>query len=48
MGQILMIRVNQLNFVIGPYHLYVKRTKINVSGINFQYSPTHTQALRGS
>lgn len=48
MGQILMIRVNQLNFVIAPYHLYLKGTKINVNGINFQNSPTHTQALRGS
>lgn len=26
MGQILMIRVNQLNFVIAPYHLYLKGT----------------------
>ena len=48
MGQISMIRENQLNFVIVPYHLYLKGTKINVSGINFQNSPTHTQALRGS
>lgn len=48
MGQISMITENQLNFVISPYHLYLKGTKINVSGINFQNSPTHTQALRGS
>ena len=48
MGQILMIRENQLNFVIAPYHLYLKGTKINVSGINFQSSPTHTQPLRSS
>ena len=48
MGQNLMIRENQLNFVIAHYHSYLKGTKINVSGINFQNSPTHTQALRGS
>ena len=48
MGQISMITENQLNFVISPHHLYLKGTKINFSGINFQNSPTHTQALRGS
>ena len=45
MGQNLMIRENQLNFVIAPYHSYLKGTKINVSELIFK---THRRTLRHS